>query len=114
MKLHVMCYKNILTECFTQPKVIDTDPEQAAVAIARDLTMAYYKPDTRKTALDYENLVLYYIGDFDDQTGIIVPVTPQVILNCFDVIQGLKVKFKEHVEKETANDGKESSQQSNA
>ena len=79
MKLHLMSYKNILTECFTQPKVIDTEPEKAGVAIARDLTMLYYNPKTRNQVLDYENLILYHIGEFDDQTGLIIPVAPSLL-----------------------------------
>ena len=109
MIIHILCYKNILTKSFTSPLFVDIDPETAGVQLSRTLVMTY-KKDPKKV-LEYEDLVLYHLADFDDQTGLITPISPVILLNCFDVVQEIKYKFNQvqpDEKKETETDGKSS------
>lgn len=92
MILHVLCFKNALINSFTTPNFVDTEPEKAAVQLARSFALSF-KSEPEKVS-QYESLVLYHIADFDDQTGKLIPLaSPVLLLNCIDVINDLKVRF---------------------
>lgn len=98
MKLHVLCFKNILISTFTTPQFVDVAPEDAATQLSRSLVLQF-KKDPQKV-LEYENLTLHHIAEFDDQTGIITPLPePVLLLNCFDVVNQIKVQVAAMSEK---------------
>lgn len=101
MKLHVLCFKNIMIATFTTPQFVDIAPEDAATQLSRSLVLQF-KKDPQKV-LEYESLTLHHIAEFDDQTGIITPLPePVLLLNCFDVVNQIKLQVA------SQNDKKES------
>lgn len=108
MLLHVLMFRNILIGSFTQPQFVDIEPENAAKQLARSFAVAY-KNDPQKV-LSYEDLILYHVAEFDDESGKLTPLPEKVLLlNCFDEIQRVKLFFsnkaKEIVDKEENKDG---------
>ena len=108
MLLHVLMFRNILIGSFTTPQFVDIEPDVAAKQLARSFAIAY--KDDPKKVLAYEDLVLYHIAEFDDESGKLTPLPEKVLLlNCFDEIQRVKVFFsnkaKEIVDKEDDKDG---------
>lgn len=98
MKLHILCFFNVMISTFTTPQFVDIEPEKAAIQLARSLVLSYEKEPEK--VLSYEHLSLFYIGDFDDQTGAITPLDkPTLLLNCFDEVNKIKVHYAEKAKK---------------
>jgi len=95
MKLNILIFKNVLIGCFTQPQFSDIEPEKAAVQLARSLTLN----EDEKIDNQYKNLEMYYLGEFDDETGTIQCIEPKKLLVCGEVIKArLEKEGKEYVE----------------
>lgn len=75
MKLFMLMHFNKKINCFSQPIFIDIEPEKVAIQEARTLKVS----DIDKI-IPYKNLDLYYIGDFDDETGDIIPLKKKKFL----------------------------------
>lgn len=84
MILNVISFKNKVINAFTRPEFLDVEPEKAATQLARSILVAD-KPEVIK---QYENLDMYCIGTFDDETGIFEQLKdPVCLLDCSKVIE---------------------------
>lgn len=63
MILNVICFKNMKVDAFTNPQFLDIEPKKAAVQLIRSMKVNPEK------AHPYQNLVMYFIGTFDDESG---------------------------------------------
>jgi len=80
-------FRNRKIGAFTTPQFIDIQPEVAAVQLSRSLQIND-KPDIDKT---YQDLVMFHMGSFDDETGELIPLDePKQLLVCGDVIVARK------------------------
>ena len=70
MILNIMMHKNMKINCFTQPMFIDVEPEKVAIQESRSLAIC----NEGEKILPYKNLKLFFVGVFDDETGIITTV----------------------------------------
>ena len=64
MILDVVIFKNEKIGAFTQPQFIDVEPHNAAVQLVRSMKLNPEK------ATHYQNLTMWYMGKFDDETGL--------------------------------------------
>lgn len=92
MKLNVFCYKNKQLKAFTNPIFDDHDAEVTAISTSRYL-MSCNLADAKKM----KHLVLYKIGEFDDETGIFTSVGPELLLDTDDIIGEREVKADEEI-----------------
>lgn len=87
MKLYWVMFRNRKIGAFTTPQFIDIEPEKAAVQLSRSLQINE-KPDIDKT---YQDLVMFYLGSFDDESGELVCLDePRQLLVCGDIITARK------------------------
>lgn len=84
MILHVLMFKDLRIGAFCTPQFVDMDPEIAATQLERSLIINI--EDTQKIK-PYNDLDMYWIADFDDQSGRITQMDPVFLLSCRDVIQ---------------------------
>lgn len=90
MKLHILSALNAYLSCFAQPKFDDHEPDVFAKQFERHLLTA--EPEK---VFQFENVIWYHIGTFDDETGKIELLKePVVILRCSDVLNQRKIKEK--------------------
>lgn len=82
MNLNIIIFKNKKVDCFTQPQFTDIEPEKAAIQLARSLKIN----EDIKIDGQYQNLVMYVVGVFDDLTGVITTIKPKKLLDCGKVI----------------------------
>lgn len=75
MILNIIVFKNKRVEAFTNPQFLDIEPEKAAVQLARSLKLNQGKKE-------YLDLDMYFLGTFDDETGVITQVPPHLLLEC--------------------------------
>lgn len=99
MKLNVMAFYNKKITCYTQPHFIDIEPEKAALQLSRSLTLT----DDWKMIDQYKNLILYYLGQFDDETAEFIQEEKRALLDCSLVV-------KQKAKKEGKKDVKQSVQ----
>lgn len=84
MILNIIAFKNEKIEAFTNPHYIDVEPEKAAVQLARSMKV---EPDK---ATPYQNLTMWFLGTFDDETGSFDVGEPEMLLDCRKVWKELK------------------------
>lgn len=88
MILNIICFKNEKIKAFTQPQFIDVDPEKAALQLCRSIQLNADK------ASPYQNLTMWYLGSFDDETGIISQIDEMKFLcDCRKVCKEVKDEF---------------------
>lgn len=83
MILNVMAFYNKKINCYTQPHFIDMEPEKAALQLSRTLTLT----EDWKMIDQYKNLTLYYLGQFDDETGEFIQEEKRALLDCSLVVK---------------------------
>ena len=64
MILNIFMHFNKKIECFTQPYFTDIEPDKFVVNEIRSLKLG-----SLDQIVPYKNLVLYFIGCFNDETG---------------------------------------------
>ena len=79
MILNIIMFKNLSINAFTTPNFTDVDPEKAAKGLERAL-IANFSSD-QKLVMSYENLDMYFMGTFDDETGVIDQITPKFLFS---------------------------------
>lgn len=79
MLLNIIAFKNTAIKAFTNPQYLDLDADKAAVQLARSLTIGNKEVKTK-----YRELDMYFLGTFDDESGILTPIVPELILHCAD------------------------------
>lgn len=79
MLLNIIVFKNVKINAFTNPNYTDVEPEKAAKGLERAI-IANFESDA-KLVKSYENLDMYYIGTFDDETGVIVYHEPKFLFS---------------------------------
>ena len=67
MRIHIIMFKNVKINAYTTPNFIDIEPEVAAEQLKRSIII---NADDDKLLAPYENLDMYWVGDFDDIEGI--------------------------------------------
>lgn len=96
MILNIVCFKNMKVDAFTQPQFIDIEPDKAATQLARSM-----KLDPEK-ATPYQNLTMWFLGTFDDESGTFTLEDEAVLLlDCRKVWKGMK----DELLRETSKDG---------
>lgn len=95
MILNILIFKNKKIDTFTQPQFTDVEPEKAAIQLSRSLLI------NEDEAIDkrYQDLDMYYLGTFDDDSGEIVldDASPRKLLDCTVVLKSKKSKKKVEV-----------------
>lgn len=81
MKLEIICYKNVKINAFTNPIYVDITPQNYAIQVARALKTS----EDVKLLGSYTNLEMYYLGTFDDESGVLVPSEPDMLCNIKEV-----------------------------
>lgn len=85
MILNIVAFKNMKIDAFTTPQFIDIEPAKAATQLARSM-----KLDAEK-ATPYQNLTMWLLGNFDDESGTFtLEDEPVLLLDCRKVWKGLK------------------------
>lgn len=97
MKLHIICFKNVLINAFTTPNFTDLDPEVAAKQLERSIVL---NQDKQEQIRPYRGLDMYHIADFDDETGVITPITPVLISSPRELLLQLEAKKINEAKKE--------------
>lgn len=96
MILNIVIFKNKKIDAFTQPQFTDIEPEKTAIQLSRSLQL------NEKKEIDdqYKNLNMYFIGQFNDETGeISLNEERRMLLDCSKVIKARNKKDgKEDVE----------------
>lgn len=87
MILNIILFKNVKINAFTNPNFTDLEPEKAAKGLERAL-IANFDED-KKLVKSYENLDMYFIGTFDDETGEIYNCEPRLLFSPREVILSL-------------------------
>lgn len=83
MKLWIYSHFNKKTECFTQPVYSDIEPDKYSVQERRFLVGS----DELKVIVPFKNLDLRILGQFDDETGVILPAEKvESLLDCSDIV----------------------------
>lgn len=89
MKLNIIMFMNVVIGAFTTPNFTDVEPDKAAKGLERAI-IANFKNDKARLVKSYENLEMYFIGTFDDETGKIEQLqSPVHLLSCKDLIAKL-------------------------
>lgn len=88
MKLNVVCFKNTDIDAFTQPQFIDIEPSKAAIQLSRALQLDHPGEHDKQ----YLPLQMWFIGEFDDSTGVFTQSEPELLLTCQEVIIARKEK----------------------
>ena len=88
MKKYVYCYYDKVQEAFTQPLFQDLDPVQMSQGLSRAIKKGFKLDQLTQ----FNGLVLYHLGDFDDSTGDFV-LDKRELLDC-DVV----LKVREEIE----------------
>lgn len=103
MILNIIMFKNLKIGAFTNPNFTDLEPEKAAKGLERAL-IANFDEDI-KLVKSYENLDMYFVGTFDDETGIISNCEPKFLFSPREVILALQASKlqKEEVKEATDN-----------
>ena len=102
MILNIILFKNTKINAFTNPNFTDTEPEKAAKGLERAL-IANFDEDY-KLVKNYENLDMYFVGTFDDETGIIKTCEPKFLLSPREILLGLQAsKIQKEVKEESSN-----------
>ena len=91
MILTIIGYKNVKIDAFTQPVYVDVDAANYAIQIARALKTT----EDLKLLKDYSSLVMYHLGTFDDETGVLENPVDGVseICRICDVAKGRMVEL---------------------
>ena len=84
MILNIYAFKDNGLGCFTQPFYNDVPIENLEVGVTRAIVGA----DVSKRS-SYKHKVLYKIGVFDDTNGKIESVSPELVLDCDEVLARL-------------------------
>lgn len=97
-------FKNLKIGAFTNPNYTDVEPEKAAKGLERAI-IANFESDA-KLVKSYENLDMYFIGTFDDETGKALFVEPKLLYSPRETILSLmanavKKESSEMVKKES-------------
>lgn len=71
-------FKNLKIHAFTQPSFIDEEPEVAAQGLERAIIMNF--DGKSELVQPYQNLEMYYIGTFNDETGVFTSLEEPVLL----------------------------------
>lgn len=85
MILRILMYKNLQLKAYCNPQFDDHAPEDCATQLTRSLIIAEY--EKIKHLKHYQ---LWYIGDFDDTTGIITQKEPELLVDIDDVLASRK------------------------
>lgn len=92
MILNILIFKNKKIDTFTQPQFTDVEPEKAAIQLSRSLLI------NEDEAIDkrYQDLDMYFLGTFDDNSGDIVldGESPRLLLDCTLVLKSKKKKVE--------------------
>lgn len=84
MELNIIIFKNLSIGAFTTPNFTDIEPGKAAKGLERAIIANFEsKPEMVKS---YENLEMYCVGTFDDETGVISNTQPVFLLSTHDLI----------------------------
>lgn len=67
MKLNMIFFKNLKIKAFTNPNFTDTDPVKAAKGLERAIIANF--ESNYEVCKPYENVEMYYVGTFDDESG---------------------------------------------
>lgn len=81
MILHVYAYRDKKIGAFMVPTFTTDTKEVALEKLSRSI-----KVDDEKKAEKLKDLDLYYIGVYDDKTGILAPIQPEFLLSLDEVI----------------------------
>lgn len=84
MILNIIMFKNVKINAFTNPNYTDVEPDKAAKGLERAL-IANFGSDPQLVK-SYENLDMYYLGSFDDETGKISCVDPVFLCSPREII----------------------------
>ena len=75
MILNIIVFKNKKIGAFSNPQFLDIEPVKAAVQLSRSLKLNQGKKE-------FMDLDMYFLGTFDDETGVITQVEPVFLLDC--------------------------------
>lgn len=84
MILNILIFKNLKIKAFTTPQFDDHDPKDAAEQLRRALIV---EKDVTKVN-PYKNLELYCVGSFNDLTGELTVIEPELLLDCAEICKG--------------------------
>lgn len=76
MKLHIYAYRDKKLGAYLTPMTISDEPEKAKVGIGRSLIKA-----DSATKAKFKDLDFYYLGSFNDETGLITAVAPDLLVS---------------------------------
>lgn len=77
MILNLIVFKNVAIQAYTTPNFIDQEPEIAAKQLERSIVLNFGKRETEV----YQNLDMYFIGTFDDESGKFDIVEPKFLFS---------------------------------
>lgn len=81
MILNIITFYNNKVGCFTNPHYTDLEPDKAAVQLSRLIQLNPIK------SLTYQDLTMFYLGIFNDETGeITLKKEPVKLLDCDKIL----------------------------
>ena len=97
MKLNIFIFRNKKLKCTGQPYFDDHEPEVFAKSFERMLQTA-----SEEKVYQYENVDLYHLATYDDESMVLTPVEPLKILDCTLVLdeRGVRTSILKQVEEE--------------
>lgn len=102
MELYIIMFKNLAINAFTNPNFTDVEPKKAAEGLKRAL-IANYDSD-QKLVKSYENLEMFSVGTFNDETGVITQEAPVMLLSCKELIAQITASKIALARKESENE----------
>ena len=103
MELNIIMFKNLKIGAFTNPNFTDLEPEKAAKGLERAI-IANFDSDP-KLVRSYENLDMFFVGTFDDETGVITTVEPRLLFSPRETI--IKIMAEKAAQAAKAEESKE-------
>lgn len=82
MKLHIYTLRNKDLGCYCNPVYDDRDAEVNRIALVRLLSVS----EDKALLMKYKHMSFYELGVFDDDTGEITAHTPELIIDCDDIL----------------------------
>ena len=86
MMLKIYCYRNKVVKAYGNPFYDTKEPKDMGISVARGLMLNAKDSPTLKPC------DLYYIGEFDDETGKYNLCEPTLVLNCSDYFTSEELK----------------------